>query len=200
MGAQGSGELTRSTGLSNRLKIALRWEAAAFALAALTGCLSIVAYSLTTPSELRLRILGMLLLFGAAAVVVGGLPGFLFGVPRAGTTIESVGSNPKGGNPGPTVTPGSTLPNTNLEQISDWLTKVLVGVTLGQLGNIGPAASRLFYTMATALGVGDSATAFVGALVIYGAALGFMFGWLTARVWIAWTIAALDGGVPQGDE
>ena len=48
--------------------------------------------------------------------------------------------------------------------------------------------------MSEGLGIADSSPAFVGALVIYGAALGFMYGWLAARVWIAWTIAALDRG------
>ena len=120
-------------GLSSRLKVALRWQASVFATAALVGIFSIVAYSLTTPSEVRLRVLGMLFVFGAASVVLGGLPGFLFGVPRTATAIYDMGHGAASSNSEPTVTPGRTLPNTNLEQVSDWLTKVLVGVTLGQL-------------------------------------------------------------------
>ncbi|MEX5721066.1 hypothetical protein [Geodermatophilus maliterrae] len=191
---------TTAAGLSSRLKVALRWQASVFATAALVGISSIVAYSSTTPPELRLRVLGMLFLFGAAAVVLGGLPGFLFGVPRTTTAVYDAGRDVASGDPVPSVTPGKTLPNTNLEQISDWLTKVLVGVTLGQVSNIGPAARRLFNGMTEELGVDDPSSAFVGALAIYGAALGFMYGWLAARVWIAWTIAALDGGESHGTQ
>ncbi|MFO0126287.1 MAG: hypothetical protein ACK54J_03520, partial [Pseudanabaena sp.] len=59
-----------------------------------------------------------------ASFVLGFLIGFLFGVPR---TVESND---------PTLTKNSQTrvhANTNLEQISDWLTKILVGVGLTQI-------------------------------------------------------------------
>jgi hypothetical protein len=83
-------------------------------------------------------------------------------------------------------TDGNTeiIPNTNLEQISDWLTKVIVGATLVQLTNIPSAAARLFTAMAPALGGGDSGAAFAGAIVIYFAVTAFILGWLYTRLYL----------------
>ena len=74
-------------------------------------------WQLGTVSKSTIGGLGML---SAAALIAGGFFGFLFGIPRYLAT------------PGPM----QVQPNTNLEQISDWLTKVLVGVGLTQIGKI----------------------------------------------------------------
>jgi hypothetical protein len=44
------------------------------------------------------------------------------------------------------------LGNTNLEQVSDWLTKIIVGVGLVQIGRIVPALSKLAESMKAPLG------------------------------------------------
>jgi hypothetical protein len=54
-------------------------------------------------------------MIGLASLLVGGLAGFLFGVPRWRASGEL----------GATAERGRFLPNTNLEQVSDWLTKIL---------------------------------------------------------------------------
>lgn len=66
------------------------------------------------------RIFSMFLLVGIAAWLAGGVLGFLFGVPR-------FQSSPGGGAAG---LASSFIPNTNLEQVSDWLTKIIIGATL----------------------------------------------------------------------
>src|ERR1700730_13401118 len=63
-------------------------------------------------------------LCSSACMALGWAVGFLFGVPRVGST------------------PASTRINTNLEQISDWLTKILVGVGLTQLHKLPTALRR----------------------------------------------------------
>jgi len=63
------------------------------------------------------RYCGTMTGFGAATASLGGFFGFLFGVPRR------TGSHSPGG-------AVSYSGNTNLESISDWLTKVIVGVSL----------------------------------------------------------------------
>jgi hypothetical protein len=55
-----------------------------------------------------------------AASFAGLLLGFLFGLPK---TLERSGK-------------GRLTTNTNLDQISDWLTKILVGLGLVQLGKV----------------------------------------------------------------
>jgi hypothetical protein len=84
-------------------------------------------------------------LFAVAFGSLGSLVGFLFGIPR---TLQS-GSNAIG----TSSTFGAQDSkdgdnyhqevNTNLEQISDWLTKILVGVGLTQLQNIPSKLMRL---------------------------------------------------------
>lgn len=61
-----------------------------------------------------------------AATAAGSFVGFLFGVPRAGHSVtqESI-ETLRSEHP--------YLPNTNLEQISDWLTKIIVGVSLVEI-------------------------------------------------------------------
>ena len=59
---------------------------------------------------------------------MGALAGFLFGVPRMGGG-EAGGRTPQ------------VVSNTNLEQLSDWLTKILVGVGLVQIHQVDPLLS-----------------------------------------------------------
>jgi hypothetical protein len=78
----------------------------------------------------------------AVATSVGVLLGFLFGIPRTLQQELPPSSSP----PAPAASPQSPervftganwsyqqTVNTNLEQISDWLTKILVGVGFTQL-------------------------------------------------------------------
>jgi hypothetical protein len=145
---------------------------------------------------------------GGASALAGTFFGFLFGVPRTaaippspkprdetrdgGTKLEA--TRLEAAAPvSPNVTGEATQPNTNLEQISDWLTKILVGATLTQLGNIPDAAVRLFNTISNGLPGHSLSQGFVGSLLVYGALFGFMMGWFTARVWIGPVITAISG-------
>jgi hypothetical protein len=67
---------------------------------------------------------GLLAAFAASAV--GGMIGFLFGVPKGPS--DSNDQQRSG---------FYYRPNTNLEQVSDWLTKIIVGVGLIQFRAIG---------------------------------------------------------------
>lgn len=182
---------------AGRTKAALIFQLALFVMAALMPLLGICGYAFSVSLEDRLRIFGMSAVFGSAAVAIGGLIGFLFGIPRSRTIIESRESGTRTIGGEPTITPNTSLPNTNLEQISDWLTKVLIGITLVEVGKIGSDATSLFDKMSTGLGVGSSSVTFVGALVTYSAAIGFMFGWLATRMWVPWAIAAIDDSASQ---
>jgi len=89
-------------------------------------------------------------LFGLAvtAAVIGGLLGFLFGIPRSmqGNSAASAPASPPGGAAAASDDSARTKPigatgrafagNSNLEEISDWLTKIIVGVGLVQAGTI----------------------------------------------------------------
>ena len=77
------------------------------------------------------------LLLAAASLSVGGLAGFLFGVPRSLQTpvLPPVGGDGRSQKQADEIA-ARYATNTNLEQISDWLTKILVGVGLTQIGTI----------------------------------------------------------------
>jgi hypothetical protein len=76
---------------------------------------------------------------------VGLLGGFLFGIPRS----VPVGAGPDD------HTHGSHAVNTKLEQISDWLTKILIGIGLVELARISGYLDALVHEVGDALG-GDA--------------------------------------------
>ena len=81
--------------------------------------------------------LGCLIVFGSAAT--GAALGFLFSIPRVLTS----GSVPAGpGGEAVAVEKRLLGSNTNMERISEWLTTMIVGVGLSQIGNIGGFLSR----------------------------------------------------------
>ena len=76
-------------------------------------------------------------------------------------------------------------PNTNLEQISDWLTKILVGVWLTQIGDSREGLSGLQLSLAPAFGSDreDPASGvFAVALALYFALSGFLYSYLWTRL------------------
>ena len=120
-------------------------------------------------------------MIAGASLAAGGLIGLLFGVPR--TVARDVPAQPAApGQPSIPAPLAGIGANTNLEQISDWLTKIIVGVGLVQLGTIKSGAAQLFGNLGPAVGGGDAGAAFAGAVVIYFAIFGFFSGWLFARL------------------
>jgi hypothetical protein len=110
-----------------------------------------------------------------AALISGAFLGFLFAVPRAqpetseGSTLGERGIR------------RSLLINTNLEQVSDWLTKTIVGVALVELGRMLPALNRLVVALAAVYGGGPAATVVAAAILIFFPIMGFFAGYITTR-------------------
>ncbi|WP_293907015.1 hypothetical protein [Phenylobacterium sp.] len=115
---------------------------------------------------------GILALVGSAAWLSGGVLGFLFGVPRLRAAAPQA---PTAGT--------SFAPNTNLEQISDWLTKIIVGATLVQLRPLADEVNTLALAIGVQLGTQGGATV-AGAVMITYFAGGFLWGylWCSLRV------------------
>ncbi len=119
--------------------------------------------------------LSSLLLVGflLAAIAVSAVIGFIFGIPRA--RVETV----------PTTEKKTVLrrfeANSNLEQISDWLTKILVGAGLVQLAVLPSALRKLGDYLGPAVGFPGGAPATV-AIVLYGVGVGFLMAYLWARL------------------
>ena len=82
----------------------------------------IVLYAAQWISDGAIPIIGVALLAAGAAWLVAVIVGFLFGIPRLSDNT-----------PGPLQ---QYRPSTSLEQVADWLTKMIVGVGLTQLNKV----------------------------------------------------------------
>lgn len=121
--------------------------------------------------------LGTSLLLGGACATLGALIGFLFGIPKIKERDNQ--NNGKG---------GSVIHNDNLVQVSDWLTKIIVGVGLTELKNfpeilrnISVFVSPIFRTKPTSSMVLDGANVTSVSVVLYFFILGFITFYLWTR-------------------
>lgn len=133
------------------------------------------------------------LMISGAALLTGGLLGFLFGIPRAfqqGRPVETTLGPEEQGHPGSMDGGFDYRVNTNLEQISDWLTKILVGVGLTQITVIPTKLQQLAAGIAGSL-PGNNPT-FALTLVLFFLICGFLFCYL-------WTRLFLPGAFQQAD-
>jgi len=149
-------------------------------------------------------------LWAAACCAVGGFVGFIFGIPRtlssdtARTEIAASPSTPnrpapaEALNPPPRSAP-STAVNTNLEQISDWLTKIIVGVSLVNSERIGWAMYDTAETMAASIAYGKSGTSLALAVMVYFGVVGLLGGYLLTRLFLQPAFNAA-GAMPQPDD
>src|SRR4051794_13810704 len=122
-------------------------------------------------------------LVAGCAFAIGGLLGFLFGIPRSpsgdpGRAVTT--ENSSAGSDAPTRTGYES--NTNLEQISDWLTKILVGVGLVELGKLDTTVRHLGAALAPAFGNAPSSETFALATCFLYAVTGFLIIYLATRV------------------
>jgi hypothetical protein len=106
-----------------------------------------------------------LFLLGMAAWIGGSLIGFLFGVPRFQNESEQRIAN------------SVYIPNTNLEQISDWLTKIIIGATLVEIKQISSAIGDLSIFIGSKIEFPGSDIMAGGVLVFYFVT-GFTWGYL----------------------
>jgi hypothetical protein len=112
----------------------------------------------------------------------GAIMGFLFGIPRS-LALDHQRDAEQG---------SRYAPNTNLEQISDWITKILVGLGLVQIGRLPSAFESLSGALAPLLGGFPSSGSFGVALCVGTAALGFVVGYLLARVRLPGLLSQAD--------
>jgi hypothetical protein len=166
--------------------------------AAITGVgsvlLALYGYTVRSPS-----LLVLLLLIAIASYVVGGMLGFLFGIPKSLTDIGA--KDTKGSEKGESSaeTGLSYQPSTNLEQVSDWLTKILIGVGLVELRDLGAALASVGDRVSGALGQsvrGAGVTAEV--VVVAFTVLGFLATYLWTRLYYGTLQALTDRDIIRG--
>lgn len=159
-------------------------------------------------------VLGVATIVAGASLLFGGLLGFLFGIPRTGEATrqqsqeqnkQSQEQNNQNSSPDNTKNSESAdagnaiQANTNLEDISDWLTKILVGVGLTQIGEISQAIAQLIDWLAPGFSDGTPeqlaiSKGFTLALFVYFNIAGFFIGFLWARLYLPSQFRQADVG------
>jgi|TARA_B110000037_G_scaffold141158_1_gene159578 hypothetical protein len=132
------------------------------------GILAMVLYSLTSGGWIYiLQSLSIYFLIGGASLVLGGLIGFLFGIPKINNS--NLSSN-------------KYKANTNLEQTSDWLSKVLIGVGLTQISEITKWIGDISRYVAKDMTAIGNESPFIASIIIYFLVCGFIIGYLATRI------------------
>jgi hypothetical protein len=167
------------------------------------GCFLVLIYGLRNVHRDPVGSFGSIcaaLMAGGAALLSGGLLGFLFGIPHTRLreegfqtgidTTEQESTERDKSRSRSQVT--NYRPNTSLEQISDWLTKMLVGVGLVEIKTIPGKLREVASYVASGLASGEHAETFVLTVLIYFSVSGFVFGFLWARLYLPRWFAEAD--------
>jgi CheY-like chemotaxis protein len=128
----------------------------------------------------------------AACLAAGGLLGFVFGVPRQLQDGRAAPRPSEVATAAPDDLHSNYASNTSLEQISDWLTKILVGVGLTQLANIPSGLVSVGTFVAGGLGELPGADVFATGLVVFGVLDGFFLSYLWTRLYLPSLFAEAD--------
>lgn len=154
----------------------VKWEVYQ-ALALVVGILILLLYASKSPHSLTTFSISVLV--AAASMAVGLFVGFLFGIPRPNDQSDST-IKP--------LVPGTSKitykRNSNLVEISDWLTKMIVGVGLFELSKIPGKLRSLGEYMAYAFGADAVPSALVIAIICYFTIFGFLLGYLWATIYL----------------
>lgn len=151
------------------------------------------------------------LLWAFGMLAAGASFGFLFGHPRAARAnggSESVPGDPPKSNGAaasvavpPSAPPSAeprTRPSTALEEIVDWLTKMVVGIGLVQLKEVPGAVIRLGTLVSRSVELpAFEAQSIAVAIVVFFTSIGFLYGYLATRLYIQGAIDRADGALRQ---
>ena len=172
--------MTRSASTDNTGSYTAKKTDWMYALAIAIGAGVVVVAVLGLANDVfgRLQALMAGLMLAGVSGLVGAFLGFLFGIPRSkqlqGQVVAEDGKSRR-----------EYLENTNLEQISDWLTKIIVGMTLIQFNElktfvtgVGASFSPVFLSTDTS----GTAGAIAVAVILYFTIAGFLFACLWTRI------------------
>ncbi|TDN39152.1 hypothetical protein A8B98_20450 [Hymenobacter sp. UV11] len=144
-----------------------------------------LARHLGTSPRLQPGVVFMLL--ALCCLSAGGVVGFLFGIPHVSPATQPVGSGANG---------STTQPSTSLEQVSDWLTKIIIGVGLVELSEIANHLATLGKLIGRAAGINMVVPQL---LVVIFAVIGFLAAYIWTRIYYANIQARADNRVEDLD-
>ena len=133
-----------------------------------SGGLVLCIYSISLGINKFLFTISICAMIAFTSLIVGAFVGFIFGIPRTPATNSSkdIGAN------------------TNLEEISDWITKIIVGVSLVQLNQISGGITELGNTVSAGLDNHPSSFVFSVSTMIFYFVGGFLLAYLWSRIYL----------------
>jgi hypothetical protein len=194
--------MVTSPGLFARIRTTLFGQpwALSIVVAIVIALVEIGYYGLSSEKTVAHFISGLMLC--GACLIGGALIGFLFGIPRS---LQSEGPAPakatkqKGlSRNAKTIEDRSKSraeyrANTNLEQVSDWLTKILVGVGLTQINSVPNFLVRAGAYFGSSIGEPPYSEKIAVTIVLFFPIAGFMLGYLWTRIYLGGELARADG-------
>ncbi len=124
--------------------------------------------------------------WGLACLASGYVLGFLFGIPKILQINISQDPKQQRGAYRQEV-------NTNLEQISDWLTKIIIGLGLINLQQIPSYLNKLTTVLSSSVaGASTGNRAICLATIVYFSVIGFICGYLFTRLFLAGAFSRAD--------
>lgn len=138
----------------------------------------VIIYSKSLPTANSHGACATLFMVAASSYTIGNILGFLFGIPK---TIQSE-KNPS------TADNIDYQVNTSLEQISDWLTKMIVGAGLVELKDIKTSLVSISARIASDINNGQSQSIIIASIICF-MILGFFVTYLSTRLYIANALA-----------
>jgi hypothetical protein len=154
--------------------------------------------------------LSAVLNWSIASIAAGAVIGFLFGIPRtarlgngpAKSDKPAAPSNPTAAKAAESGASQSSRPqseeglrpNTNLEEVSDWLTKIIVGLGLVHLTDLQKIVGSISANAAAAMSVTPTAThvSTATAIIVGFAIEGFFGGYIYTRLFLQGAFARSD--------
>jgi CheY-like chemotaxis protein len=139
------------------------------------------------------------ILWSLGCMILGAIIGFLFGIPRV-LQQDAVPLPVQGAGAGNPTDPTNSSPayrqqvNTNLEQISDWLTKIIVGIGLVELRRLPELLKRASVFIANGLSPVEQNMSIAGGIIVYFVIIGFLSGYTVTRIYLAGAFKRADTG------
>jgi hypothetical protein len=155
------------------------------------GIIGLLMFTLGTSDADRAQLTGNGLLIAGASLLVGTLMGFLFGIPRflQQNSLSDGTNNNNGDQPNH---PSNYKPNTNLEQISDWLTKIMVGLGLAHIYALPSIFERIARHLTPGFSGSLKAYNIILTIIIYFLVCGFIFSYILTRLFLTGAFSRAD--------
>jgi hypothetical protein len=221
VGAGGAGSVNVGTGrgksspgpLSKKFAAAMTSTRAMLTMLALVlmliGLVLIAVYSFATPGD-HWQYLAVGALTAVTVWVVGYLFGFLFGIPRivssgqlrmaTAPNVIDLAKKITDSTTEVTGPPPHMVPSSNLAEVSDWLTKLLLGAGLVSLTKLGEPLGGLVNSIAAGLQgatppVVTGPPQVMAAAILFGyVTLGFLVGYILTSLWYSRHLEKLVNG------